>query len=130
MKGYFAEHSTAERYLAGNLALLQDPTLLPHPPGLLVGVDSGAQVEPSARIRGPVRIAAGAVIEAGAIVGPLSVVCGGARVAAGAEITHSVVWPGTTASGKHEGSVITPGGVFMAETTPEPVLVRPSRRAD
>jgi NDP-sugar pyrophosphorylase family protein len=130
MKGYFAEHSTAERYLAGNLALLQDPALLPHPPGALVGVDAGAQVDASAHIRAPVRIAAGAVVEAGAIVGPLSVVCGGARVAAGAEIVHSVVWPGATASGKYEGSVITPGGVFMAETTPEPVLVRPSRRAD
>jgi NDP-sugar pyrophosphorylase family protein len=130
MKGYFAEHSTAERYLAGNLALLQDPTLLPHPPGPLVGVDPGAEIDPSAQIRAPVRIAAGAVVEAGAIVGPLSVVCGGARVAAGAEIAHCVVWPGTTASGKHEGSVITPSGVFPAETTPEPILVRPSHSAD
>jgi NDP-sugar pyrophosphorylase family protein len=121
MKGYFAEHSTPERYLAGNLDLLQNPASLPQAPGALVGVDSGALVDTSAEIRPPVRIAAGAVIEAGAVVGPLTVVCGGARVASGAEVARSVVWPGATASGKNIGTVITSGSVFQAETTPEPV---------
>jgi NDP-sugar pyrophosphorylase family protein len=118
MKGYFAEHSTPERYLAGNFDLLQNPALLPQAPGPLTGVDPGAQVDPSAQIRGPVRIAAGAVIEAGATVGPLTVVCGGGRVASGAEIARAVVWPGATATGKQSGVVVTPGAAFYADTTP------------
>jgi len=127
MAGYFAEHSTADRYLAGNLALLQNPALLPHAPGPLVGIDPGAQVDPAAQVRGPVRIAAGAVVESGAVVGPFAVVGSGGRVAANADISRSVVWDGATASGKHLGDVITPGGVFLAETTPEPILVESSR---
>jgi NDP-sugar pyrophosphorylase family protein len=118
MKGYFAEHSTPERYLAGNLDLLANPELLPQAPGPLVGVDAGAQVDPSARLVAPVRIAAGAVVEAGAVVGPLAVVCGGGRVAASAEVARSVVWPGATASGKHLGAIITSGSVQVAEDTP------------
>jgi NDP-sugar pyrophosphorylase family protein len=121
MKGYFAEHSTPERYLAGNLDLLRNPAFLPQAPGPLVGVDDGAQVDPSARIHAPVRIAAGAIIEAGAVVGPLAVVCGGGRVAAGAEVARSVVWPGATASGRTVGAVIMPTAVYAAEHTPEPV---------
>ena len=120
MKGYFAEHSTPERYLAGNLDLLQCPEVLPQAPGPLVGVDPDAQVDASAQIRAPVRIAAGAVVEAGAVVGPLTVVCGGGRIASGAEIARSVVWPGSTASGKYVGAIITPGSVYVAETTPGP----------
>ncbi|HEX7505972.1 MAG TPA: NDP-sugar synthase [Polyangia bacterium] len=126
MKGYFAEHSTPERYLAGNLDLLQNPAVLPQAPGPLVGVDDGAQVDKSAQIRGPVRIAAGAIVEAGAVVGPLSVVCGGGRVAAGAEIARSVVWPGATANGKLAGTVVMPDAVYLAETTPEPVALSPA----
>jgi len=120
MTGHFAEHSTPERYLAGNFELLANPDCLPQAPGPLAGVDAGAQVDASARIVPPVRIAAGAVIEAGAEVGPLVVVSGGARVAAGAQIARSVVWPGATASGKQVGAVIGPGFVYLAETTPGP----------
>jgi NDP-sugar pyrophosphorylase family protein len=129
MKGYFAEHSTPERYLAGNLDLLQNPAFLPQAPGPLVGVDDGAQVEASAQIRAPVRIAAGAIVEAGAVVGPLTVVCGGGRVAAGAEIARSVVWPGATASGKTVGAVVMPDAVYAAEHTPEPVALPPTTSA-
>jgi len=121
MSGYFAEHSTPERYLAGNLDLLQNPSLLPQAPGPLVGVDPAAQVEAGAQLRPPVRIAAGAVVEAGAVVGPFAVVCGGARVAAGAEIARAVVWAGATATGKQSGVVVTPGAVFNADTTPAPI---------
>ncbi len=123
MDGYFAEHSTPERYLAGNFELLQNPAALPQAPGPLEGVDPGAHVDPSARLRPPVRLAAGAVVEAGAEVGPLVAVSGGGRVAAGAEIARSVVWPGATATGKQVGAVIGPGFVYHAETTPEPAPV-------
>jgi NDP-sugar pyrophosphorylase family protein len=124
MRGYFAEHSTPERYLAGNLDLLQNPALLPQAPGPLSGVDQAAQVDSTAQIKPPVRIAAGAVVEAGAVVGPLAVVCGGGRVAAGAEVTRSVVWPGATAIGKQVGAIVTPGGTFYADSTPVPVSAR------
>jgi len=120
MDGYFAEHSTPERYLAGNFELLQNPDILPQSPGPLVGVDPGAHVDASASIRPPVRIAAGAVIEAGAKVGPLVVVSGDGRVAAGAEVARSVVWPGATASGKLVGAVIGPGFVYPVDSTPVP----------
>ncbi len=126
MTGYFAEHSTPERYLAGNFELLANPECLPQAPGPLVGVDPGAEVDPSARIRPPVRIAAGAVIEAGAEVGPLVVVSGGARIAAGTAIARSVVWPGATASGIQVGAVIGPGFVYLAESTPGPQLRDPA----
>jgi NDP-sugar pyrophosphorylase family protein len=120
MPGYFAEHSTPERYLAGNFDLLQNPSLLPCPPGPLDGIDPGAQVDPSARIRPPVRIAAGAVVEAGAEVGPLVSISGGGRVAAGAHVARSVVWPGATATGKQVDAVIGPGFAYHVSTTPEP----------
>jgi len=123
MTGYFAEHSNPETYLAGNLALVANPSLLSHPPGPLDGVDPAAQIDQSARIVAPVRIAGGAVIEAGAVVGPWAVVCGGARVSAGCQVVRSVVWPGATAQGNLIGAIVTPDGPFIGETTPPPVTV-------
>jgi NDP-sugar pyrophosphorylase family protein len=123
MTGYFAEHSTPESYLAGNLALVANPSLLSHPPGPLAGVDSAAQIDPSARIVPPVRIAAGAVVEAGAVVGPWAVVCGGGRVSAGSQVVRSVVWPGAIAQGNQSGIIVAPEGPFIGETTPPPVMV-------
>ena len=118
MTGYFAEHSTPESYLAGNLALVANPGLLSHPPGPLAGVDSAAQADPSARIVPPVRLAAGSVIEPGAVVGPWTVVCGGGRVAAGSQVVRSVVWPGAIARGNLVGAIVAPEGPFIADTTP------------
>jgi mannose-1-phosphate guanylyltransferase len=114
LPGYFAEHSTPARYLAGNLALLRRPELLPHPPGPLVGVDASARVDPGARLVPPVRIAAGAVIEAGAVVGPDVVVGEGATVAAGARLERTVVWAGQHATGTITDAVVTPDGVVPA----------------
>ncbi len=112
---YFAEHSTLERYLEGNVALLRAPTLLTHPPGPLVGVDPGATLQPGATVCDPVRIASGAVIEAGATVGPDVVVCSGARVASGARVRHAVVWPGAVARDDVDHAVVTPQGVVRRE---------------
>jgi NDP-sugar pyrophosphorylase family protein len=123
MTGYFAEHSTPESYLAGNLALVANPGLLPHPPGPLAGVDPAAQVDPSARIVPPVRLAAGAVVEAGAVVGPWTVVCGAARVSSSSQVVRSVVWPGAIAQGNQSGIIVAPEGPFIGETTPPPVMV-------
>ena len=87
--GYFAEHSTPERYLESNIALLRG-TKLRNPPGRLDGVDPTARIHPDATIVEPVRIGAGAVI--GPVsVGPDVVVGDGARVER--SISRAVVWP-------------------------------------
>ena len=119
--GYFAEHSTPERYLEGNLALLAKPGLLPQAPGALVGVDSGARVDASAIVIPPVRIADGADVEGGATVGPYVVVESGARVAANAQLSRTVVWAGARAEGTLDYAVVMPSGVlaFEPESTNE-----------
>jgi mannose-1-phosphate guanylyltransferase len=108
LPGYFAEHSTPERYLAGNLALLRQPDLIRQAPGPLVGIDPTARIDAQARILAPVRIAAAAVVEAGATVGPEVVLGAGAVVRAGAHLTRTVVWPGAEAQGSHHDAVLSP----------------------
>lgn len=109
--GYFAEHSTPERYLAGSLDLLAAPHLLTHPPSPLVGIDADALVDATARIVQPVRIKAGAMIEAGCTVGPNVVLDTGAVAKAGAKIKNAVVWPGGVAIGELQNVVVTQEGV-------------------
>lgn len=115
LNGYFAEHSTPERYLTGNLALLQQPSLLPFPPGPLTGVDPQASVAPSALIEAPCRIQDGAIIEEGAHLGPGVVIGAGARILAGVRLTRAVVWPGVTAATSAAGAVFTPDGQVAVE---------------
>lgn len=110
MGGYFAEHSTPQRYLEGNLMLLRNPGLLSCPPGPLVGIDDGVQIHPTACLIPPVRILAGAIVEADAVVGPDVVLGAGVRVAAGARITGSVAWERATIEGTHVGTVVTSSG--------------------
>src|SRR6185369_4875697 len=114
--GYFAEHSTPERYLEGNLALLRAPALIRHPPGPLTGVDPDARVAAGATVHAASRVDAGATIEAGADVGPGVVVGARARVAAGARLRDAVVWPGVTVAGDLERAVATPDGVVEVGT--------------
>jgi mannose-1-phosphate guanylyltransferase len=113
LPGYFAEHSTPARYLAGNLALLRDPGLLRDPPAPLVGVDPGARIAPTAQIVSPVRIDAGAIVEEGACVGPEVVVGAGAQVGAGARISRAVAWPGAAvpAGASLSDAIATPGEI-------------------
>jgi NDP-sugar pyrophosphorylase family protein len=111
LAGYFAEHSTPERYLEGNLALLRDPALVPHPPGPLVGVDPRARVEAGARVDGPCRVEPDAVIEAGAEVGPEAVVGAGARISAGVTVRRAVVWRGVTVTRDLAGEIATSEGI-------------------
>jgi mannose-1-phosphate guanylyltransferase len=100
--GYFSEHSTPERYLASNRALLGGVTLR-HPPGRTTGIDPTARIDPTATIVEPVRIGAGAHIGPGVTVGPYVVVGDGATVTV--SLADSVVWAGATAS--TPGAVIT-----------------------
>jgi mannose-1-phosphate guanylyltransferase len=87
--GYFAEHSTPERYLESNWALLGGERLR-NPPGALAGVDPSAVIDPSATIVEPVRICAGAHVGANVTIGPYAVVGEGARVER--SIERTVVW--------------------------------------
>jgi mannose-1-phosphate guanylyltransferase len=112
--GYFAEHSTPERYLAGNVALLREPGLLRDPPGSLAGVDRTAVIDRSARVVGSCRIEAGAVVEADAAVGPEVVLGTDARVTVGSRVERSVVWPGAVASGVVTDAIVTPNGTVAA----------------
>jgi mannose-1-phosphate guanylyltransferase len=91
--GYFAEHSTPERYLASNWAVL-DGARLRHPPSH-VGIDPTARIHPTARLVGPVAIGTGARIDADVTVGPYAVVGAGAHVAR--SIERTVVWDGAVA---------------------------------
>jgi NDP-sugar pyrophosphorylase family protein len=101
--GYFAEHSTPERYLESNWALLAHASLR-HAPGRTQGVDPTARIHPTATIIAPVKIGAGARIAAGVTVGPLAVVGDGARVER--DLAHTVVWPGATADARTAGQSI------------------------
>jgi NDP-sugar pyrophosphorylase family protein len=114
LSGYFAEHSTPERYLAGNLALLRDPALVPDPPGPLVGLDGAVSIHPTARIELPCRIEHGAVVERDAEVGPEVVLGTGARVTTGVKLTRSVVWPGAVVTANTRDAIVTPSGTIAA----------------
>lgn len=102
--GYFAEHSTIERYLASNWALLRGAPLR-HPPTRLAGVDPTARIDPTATIVDPVKIGAGAVIGPGVTVGPDAVVGDGAVVRA--SLARTVVWAGAVVEAPPDEPVVT-----------------------
>ncbi len=112
-RGYFAEHSTPERYLESNLTLLRGEPLR-HPPAALTGVDPAARVDPTATVVGPVRIGPGAAVGAGAVVGPDTVIGAGATVAPGARVTRTVVWAGARAEGTLDRSIVARTGTIAA----------------
>lgn len=116
--GYFAEHSTPERYLAGNLALLRQPTLLRFPPGPLDGIDGTAFVDPTARVQQPVRIDAGAYVGANAVIGPDVVVGARASIGAGVHLSRAVVWPDVTVTADAIDAVLTGDAVVAVEAGP------------
>ncbi len=102
--GYFAEHSTPERYLDSNWALLAGATLRNPPSRMLAGIDPTARISPTATIVAPVKIGAMAYIADGVTVGPYAVVGAGARVER--SITRTVVWAGAVASAEEAGPII------------------------
>jgi NDP-sugar pyrophosphorylase family protein len=102
--GYFAEHSTPERYLASNWALLGGARLS-HPPSQLAGVDPTARIHPGAVLVPPVKIGAGAVVGAAVTVGPNAVIGDGAIVRA--PVADAVVWAGAVVDAPPEDAVVT-----------------------
>ncbi len=101
--GYFAEHSTPERYLDSNWALLGGAALR-HPPGRIGGVDPTARIHPTATIVEPVRIGAGATIGAGVTIGPYAIVGDGARVER--SLTRQIVWAGERADASNASDAV------------------------
>ena len=102
--GYFAEHSTPERYLASNWALLGGAALR-HPPTRLAGIDPTARLHPTAEVIPPVRIGTGAVVGPGVTIGPDAVVGDGAVV--NASIARTVVWAGAVVDTPPSEPVVT-----------------------
>jgi mannose-1-phosphate guanylyltransferase len=102
--GYFAEHSTLERYLASNWALLGGARLS-HPPTRLDGIDPTARIHPAATIVSPVKIGAGAVVGAGVTIGPNAVLGDGAVVRA--SIANTVVFAGAVVEQPPDEPVVT-----------------------
>ena len=118
LDGYFAEHSTPERYLAGNLDLLHNPSLVPHPPGSLTGIAPTAQTG-GARLIPPYRISAGAIVEPGAEIGPAAVIGARAQIRGTARVRNAVVWADTVVDGEFDHAVATPEGVVsVADPSP------------
>jgi mannose-1-phosphate guanylyltransferase len=105
--GYFAEHSTPERYLASNWALLGGAPLR-HPPTRLAGIDPTARIHPSATIAWPVKIGAGAVVGAGVTIGPNAILGDGAIVRA--SVASTVVWAGAVVEAPPEEPIVTGTG--------------------
>lgn len=109
-EAYFAEHSTPDRYLASNRALLAGARLS-HGPGRLRGVDPTAHVHPTAILRHPVLIGPGAHIGEAAEVGTHTTVGHHGVVEPGTRIRRSIVWPGAHARGNVADAIVTPRGV-------------------
>jgi NDP-sugar pyrophosphorylase family protein len=101
--GYFAEHSTPERYLESNWALLGGAHLR-HPPTRLRGIDPTARIHPDAIIIEPVKICARATIGP-VTVGPNAVI--GERSIIRASIAHTVVWAGATVASSPADAIVT-----------------------
>ncbi len=116
---YFAEHSTPDRYLAGNLALLRGAKLR-HPPGRLRGVDVMAHIDPTAVIRHPVRIGPGAHVGERAVVGPDAVIGAHAVIDPGAVVERTVVWRGARAAGTIRDAIVTPRETVAISDSPGP----------
>jgi len=102
--GYFAEHSTPERYLQSNWALLAGAPLR-HPPSKLAGVDPTARIHPSATIVPPVKIAARAEIGPGATIGPRAII--GEAAVVRVSLANTLVWAGAVVDAPPDGPVVT-----------------------
>jgi NDP-sugar pyrophosphorylase family protein len=102
-RGYFMEHSTPERYLAGNINVVRGAVGPGHD-----GVDPTARVHATARIEPPVRVGPGADIGARAQIGPDAVVGSGARVAEGVRVARAVIWSGAEVDSDAVSAIVTP----------------------
>jgi len=119
--GYFYEHSTPQRYLQGNLNLLDGRVDPPGRPGPLRGVSPEAVIHKGARLVDPVLVASGAVVRDGAVVGPRVALGEGATVAPGVTLTDAVVWARAVVSSSAARAIITPTGRVPVSPTVDPM---------
>ncbi|MEO7735587.1 MAG: NDP-sugar synthase [Kofleriaceae bacterium] len=101
--GYFAEHSTPERYLASNWALLGGAPLR-HPPTKLRAIDPTARIHPDAILVEPLKICAHAVIGP-VTIGPNAVI--GERAVIRTSLANTVVWSDATVLAPPDDAVVT-----------------------
>lgn len=107
--GFWADLGTASRFLSATEQILERPELL-QLAGLPVRSNHVWQretrrVHPTARLEGPVLVAAGATVNAGAVVGPGAVIGAGCVVEEGAVVRHAVLMNGAHARGVVERQV-------------------------
>ena len=102
-RGYFAEHSTPERYVDSNRALLAGAPLR-FPPTTTSGVDPTARIDPAARLAPPLKICAGATISGAVTVGPFAVIGEGAVVRR--DVRDAIVWAGAIADERNVAETI------------------------
>ncbi|MCB9557104.1 MAG: NDP-sugar synthase [Deltaproteobacteria bacterium] len=115
-EGYFAENSTAERYLRTNLELTSATFALNRRlPGPQSGVHPTAEVASTARVSAAALIGPQAIIEADAQIGPRAVIGRGARVASGCRVENSVIWPGASLAQSVDHAIVTPGGIAQLD---------------
>ncbi|TPV95327.1 MAG: NDP-sugar synthase [Myxococcales bacterium FL481] len=107
-RGYWWEHSTADRYLTGVANVLDERLQFPFATHSLRGVDPTAVIHPSAQIDPSTWIGPGVRVDAEANVGRHVQIGEGAHVTAAATLQRCVVWPGTTVVGMHRDTVLTP----------------------
>ncbi len=113
--GYFCEHSTPERYVESNHALLRGVRLR-NPPGRLTGIDPTARLHPSVTIVGPVRIGARARIAEAVTIGPYVVVGEGATI--GVSLANTIVWAGAQVMTPPASAIVTQAGPAVAVADP------------
>jgi mannose-1-phosphate guanylyltransferase len=105
-RGYWWEHSTPARYLAGVKNVLDGAIEPVGAPGPVRGVSPDAAIHPSAEIRSPVWIGPGARVGAGARVGPHVELGAGASVAPGVTLERAIVWDGVHVAADAADAVI------------------------
>ncbi|WP_053335445.1 nucleotidyltransferase family protein [Plesiocystis pacifica] len=96
--GYWWEHSTVERYLAGIQKVLRGEVELPWAELPVRGVDPSATIGAGAEIDETAFVGPNARVGAGAKIGAFSQIGAGAVVEAGVTVEGAVVWPGATAT--------------------------------
>ncbi len=90
--GYWWEHSTPDRYLAGIRNVLDGKVSLPHAKYRLRGVHPSARIDAKAALIDPVWVGPNVRILAGATVGPHVQLDSGVRVASGLHLHNCAVW--------------------------------------
>lgn len=136
-RGYWHDHSTLSRYLAGNLNLLARSEPLWPRQGLeaLSGVDPRAHLDGSTAVLPPVKICSEARLGPNVTVGPYAVVGSGAVLMEGSLVRNTVVMDHARVEGRFDGFVVSEEEAVKVDLTDEgarcgPRLERGSSRVD